>query len=38
VTHVFPLEKAREALEMASDPRNGSIKVQIVDEVEGDVL
>ncbi|TLD03239.1 uncharacterized protein PgNI_12418 [Pyricularia grisea] len=34
VTHVFPLEEAIEGLTLASDPRNGSIKVQIVDEVD----
>ncbi|KAI6482764.1 hypothetical protein MCOR18_004468 [Pyricularia oryzae] len=34
VTHIFPLEKAIEGLTLASDPRNGSIKVQIVDEVD----
>lgn len=34
VTHVFPLEKALEGLTFSSDPRNGSIKVHIVDESE----
>ncbi|TLS27377.1 hypothetical protein PpBr36_04040 [Pyricularia pennisetigena] len=34
VTHVFPLEKAIEGLVLASDARNGSIKVQIVDDVD----
>ncbi|KAK3938176.1 alcohol dehydrogenase [Diplogelasinospora grovesii] len=34
VSHVFPLEKAAEGLKLASDPRNGSIKVQIMDESE----
>jgi len=28
---VFPLEKAMDGLVLSSDPRNGSIKVQIVD-------
>ncbi|KAL1887778.1 hypothetical protein Sste5346_010017 [Sporothrix stenoceras] len=32
VSHVFPLEKAQEALEFSSDPKNGCIKVQVVDE------
>ncbi|KPM37563.1 L-arabinitol 4-dehydrogenase [Neonectria ditissima] len=34
VSHVFPLEKALEGLTLSSDPRNGCIKVQIVDESE----
>ncbi|RAH56060.1 alcohol dehydrogenase [Aspergillus piperis CBS 112811] len=34
VSHVFPLEKAVDALNMCADTRNGSIKVTIVDEVE----
>lgn len=34
ISHVFPLEKAKEGLELSSDPRNGTIKVQIVDETE----
>lgn len=34
VTHVFPLERGIEALTLSSDPRNGSIKVHIVDESE----
>ncbi|CAN8096153.1 unnamed protein product [Discula destructiva] len=34
VTHVFPLEKALEGLTLSSDPRNGSIKVHIVDDSE----
>ncbi|KAH7155179.1 chaperonin 10-like protein [Dactylonectria estremocensis] len=34
VSHVFPLEKALEGLTLSSDPRNGCIKVQIVDETE----
>ena len=34
VTHQFPLEKADEALKLASDPSKGSIKVHVVDEVE----
>lgn len=33
VSHVFPLEKAMEAMDIGSDLRNGSIKVQIVDEI-----
>lgn len=32
VTHVFPLEKAVEALELAADYSKGSIKVHIADE------
>ncbi|KAF7589884.1 hypothetical protein BBP40_003545 [Aspergillus hancockii] len=34
VTHTFSLEKAEEALQLCADPRNGSIKVLVVDEVE----
>lgn len=34
VSHVFPLEKAMEGLTLSSDPRNGCIKVQIVDDTE----
>ncbi|KAG9200077.1 hypothetical protein G6514_007674 [Epicoccum nigrum] len=37
VSHTFPLEKALDALHTCGDLSNGSIKVQIVDEVE-DVL
>ncbi|KAL7811177.1 GroES-like protein [Trichoderma aethiopicum] len=38
VTHVFPLEDAVAALHLAADARNGSIKIQIVDEADEDVL
>ncbi|KAF4445249.1 sorbitol dehydrogenase, partial [Fusarium albosuccineum] len=34
VTHRFPLERAVEAFQIASDPQSGYIKVQIVDELE----
>ncbi|KAK8183871.1 putative alcohol dehydrogenase [Phyllosticta citribraziliensis] len=34
ISHTFPLEKARDALELCSDVSQGSIKVQVVDEVE----
>ncbi|KAI5462350.1 chaperonin 10-like protein [Mariannaea sp. PMI_226] len=34
VSHVFPIEKAKEGLELSSDPKNGTIKVHIVDETE----
>lgn len=34
VTHVYPLEGAIDALHFAADPKNGSIKIQIVDDVE----
>ncbi|KAJ3549703.1 hypothetical protein NM208_g361 [Fusarium decemcellulare] len=34
VTHRFPLERAVEAFQIASDPQSGCIKVQIVDELE----
>lgn len=34
VSHVFPLEKAKEAMELCADLSQGSIKVQIVDEVD----
>ncbi|KAJ5815760.1 Polyketide synthase enoylreductase [Penicillium riverlandense] len=32
VSHVFPLEKAQDALQLSADPRNGSIKVLVVDD------
>ncbi|KAF2756780.1 GroES-like protein [Pseudovirgaria hyperparasitica] len=35
VTHVFPLERAMDAMRLCSDVSQGSIKVQIVDEVDG---
>ncbi|KAH6691409.1 chaperonin 10-like protein [Plectosphaerella plurivora] len=38
ITHRFPLEQAREALALSSDPRNGSIKVQVVDEIDSPVF
>ncbi|KAK7957873.1 hypothetical protein PG988_012721 [Apiospora saccharicola] len=38
VSHVFPLEKAMEAMDICSDLRNGSIKVQIVDEVTATLI
>lgn len=34
ITHVYPLEKAADGLVLSADPRNGSIKVQIVDDTE----
>ncbi|KAJ5924968.1 hypothetical protein N7454_007607 [Penicillium verhagenii] len=34
VSHVFPLERAQEALNLCADPRNGSIKILIVDDQE----
>ncbi|CAM1504269.1 Fc.00g018600.m01.CDS01 [Cosmosporella sp. VM-42] len=34
VSHIFPLEKALEGLTLSSDPKNGCIKVQIVDNIE----
>ncbi|CAI7614287.1 hypothetical protein N7533_013350 [Penicillium manginii] len=34
VSHVFPLEKAEDALHLCADTRNGSIKVLVVDEEE----
>lgn len=34
ITHKFPLEQAEEALRFSSDTRNGSIKVQVIDETE----
>ncbi|KAJ5717604.1 hypothetical protein N7488_003250 [Penicillium malachiteum] len=34
VSHVFPLEKAEDALHLCADTRNGSIKVLVVDEQE----
>ncbi|CAI6334420.1 unnamed protein product [Periconia digitata] len=37
VSHTYPLEKAMDALHTCSDLSNGSIKVQIIDEVD-DVL
>ncbi|KAL6863513.1 GroES-like protein [Trichoderma novae-zelandiae] len=38
VTHVYPLEDAVEALHLAADAGNGSIKIQIVDEADEDML
>ncbi|KAK7955814.1 canditate alcohol dehydrogenase [Apiospora aurea] len=38
VSHVFPLEKAMEAMDICSDLKNGSIKVQIVDEVTATIV
>ncbi|KAI1489501.1 alcohol dehydrogenase [Biscogniauxia mediterranea] len=38
VTHTFPLEKAIDALHVCSDTRNGSIKIQIVDDVDASLL
>ena len=35
VSHVFPLERAREAVETVGDPASGAVKVVVVD--EGDV-
>ncbi|KAL1981151.1 hypothetical protein VTN96DRAFT_3038 [Rasamsonia emersonii] len=37
VTHVYPLERAVEAMQLCSDPRNGSIKVLVVDDVDATV-
>ncbi|ORY72083.1 chaperonin 10-like protein [Pseudomassariella vexata] len=37
VTHEFPLEKALDALNVCSDLSNGSIKVQIVDDVDAQI-
>ncbi|KAJ5084924.1 hypothetical protein NUU61_009503 [Penicillium alfredii] len=34
ISHVFPLEKAQDALHLCADPRNGGIKVLVVDEQE----
>ena len=34
VSHTYPLEKALDALHTCGDLSNGSIKVQIVDEVD----
>ncbi|RHZ60778.1 hypothetical protein CDV55_105417 [Aspergillus turcosus] len=34
VSHVFPLERAKDALQLCADSRNGSIKVTVVDEVD----
>ncbi|EHK27096.1 uncharacterized protein TRIVIDRAFT_33625 [Trichoderma virens Gv29-8] len=38
VTHVYPLEDAIDALHLAADPRNGSIKIQIVDEADENAM
>ncbi|KAL6803080.1 GroES-like protein [Trichoderma sp. SZMC 28013] len=38
VTHVYPLEDAMDALHLAADPRNGSIKIQIVDEASENAI
>lgn len=34
VTHTFPLEEAKEAMQLCSDVSKGSIKVQVVDDVD----
>lgn len=34
VTHTFPLEQAIEAMEVCADPKQPSVKVQIVDDTE----
>ena len=34
VTHTFPLEQAEGALQLCANPKNPSIKVLVVDEVE----
>jgi L-iditol 2-dehydrogenase len=34
VSHVFPLEKAVDAMHICADLSQGSIKVQIVDEID----
>ena len=36
ITHTFPLEKAVDAFEFASGASSGCLKVQIVDQTEGD--
>ena len=38
VTHTFPLEKADEALTLASDPTKGSIKIHVVDDVDVQIV
>lgn len=38
VSHTFPLEKALEAFEMCADLSRGSIKTQVVDEVDAFVV
>ncbi|KAH0522557.1 hypothetical protein TsFJ059_006383 [Trichoderma semiorbis] len=38
VTHVYPLEDAMDALHLAANPRNGSIKIQIVDEANENAI
>lgn len=38
VTHRFPLEKAVDAIELCSDVTKGSIKVQILDDVDAQHL
>lgn len=38
VTHVYPLEDAVDALHLAADPKNGSIKIHIVDRIDEDAL
>jgi L-iditol 2-dehydrogenase len=34
ITHTFPLERAVEAMELAGDVSKGSIKVQVVDDID----
>lgn len=38
VTHRFPLEEAVDAMELCSDVAKGSIKVQILDDVDAKLL
>lgn len=37
VSHTFPLERARDAMELCSDTRNGGIKVMVVDEIDATI-
>lgn len=36
--HIYPLKDAVDALHLTADPKNGSIRVQLVGEVEEHVL
>lgn len=38
VTHTFPLEEAVDAMDLCSDVGRGSIKVQVLDDVDAQLL
>lgn len=38
ITHKFPLEKAVDAMSLCSDVSQGSIKIQVVDDVDAQLV